>query len=97
MLNLGGDTGALIVYTGRQLLGREIEISRVGDVGPRTHAAVRERPVQDGTFHSVVYADLPAGTYTVWWDDERPAGTVVVAGGSVAEFTWPTSASLPVG
>ncbi|GAA0384259.1 hypothetical protein GCM10009541_28730 [Micromonospora gifhornensis] len=86
----------MIIYTGRQLLGREIEISPLGeDGGPRTHAAVRERPVRDGTFHSAVYPDLCAGLYTVWWDEMRSAGTVTVAGGGVAEFVWPTRDSPP--
>ncbi|MFI7025025.1 phospholipase [Micromonospora sp. NPDC049900] len=94
MLDLGGDTGALIVHTGRDLLGREIEVSRPERQGePRTHSAVRERQVLDGTFHSAVYPDLPAGTYTVWWDDDTPAGMVRVGGGVVTEFTWPTSPS----
>ncbi|WP_341719104.1 phospholipase [Micromonospora sp. FIMYZ51] len=94
LLNLGGDTGALIIHTGRQLLGREIEVSRADQEDQsRTHAAVRERQVRDGTFHSAVYPDLPAGRYTVWWDDDTPAGTVTVAGGFVAEFVWPTSTS----
>ncbi|MEV6690211.1 phospholipase [Micromonospora sp. NPDC051196] len=103
MLNLGADIGALIIYTGRQLLGREIEISLTGrddEISrtgladkPRTHAAVRERQVRDGTFHSAVYPDLSCGVYTIWWDEKQPAGTVAVAGGSVAEFVWPTSVS----
>ncbi|MGS2614360.1 phospholipase [Micromonospora sp. LZ34] len=88
VLDLGGDTGALIIYTGRDLHGREIEISRAD--APRTHSAVRERRVRDGTFHSAVYPDLPLGLYTVWWDDRTPAGAVTVSGGSVAEFVWPT-------
>lgn len=91
VLDLGGDTGALIIYTGRDLHGREIEISRADT--PRTHSAVRERRVRDGTFHSAVYPDLPAGLYTVWWDDRTPAGAVTVSGGSVAEFVWPTRVS----
>lgn len=95
VLNLGGDTGALIIYTGQDLRGREIEISRDG--ASRTHSAVRERRVQDGTFHSAVYPDLPAGRYTVWWDDGTPAGSVDVPGGAIAEFVWPTSAPRTAG
>ncbi|MFC4020486.1 phospholipase [Micromonospora sp. GCM10011542] len=90
VLDLGGDTGALIIYTGRELHGREIEISREG--ARRTHSAVRERRVRDGSFHSAVYPDLPAGVYTVWWDDETPAGKVSVHGGGIAEFVWPSRA-----
>ncbi|MEH0980778.1 phospholipase [Micromonospora sp. CPCC 205556] len=94
LLDLGGDTGALIIHTGRDLRGREIEISRAdGAAGPRTHSAVRERIVRDGVFHSAVYPDLPAGLYTVWWDDSTPAGAISVTGGEIAEFTWPTSVS----
>lgn len=93
MLNLGGDVGALVIYTGPELHGREIEVSRADD-GPvrRTHAAVRERVVRDGTFHSAVCPDLAAGRYTVWWDEDTPAGVVSVTGGAVAEFVWPSSA-----
>ncbi|SBV27853.1 phospholipase [Micromonospora krabiensis] len=91
VLDLGGQTGALIIYTGGDLHGREIEVSPADPVdAARTHAAVRERRVRDGTFHSAVYPDLPAGRYTVWWDERTSAGTVSVEGGAVAEFTWPS-------
>ncbi|MEW2383147.1 phospholipase [Micromonospora sp. NPDC047707] len=95
VLDLGGDTGALIIYTGQDERGREIEVSRPDT--PRTHSAVRERRVQDGTFHSAVYPDLPAGRYTVWWDDRTSAGTIDVLGGAIAEFVWPTNAPGVVG
>jgi hypothetical protein len=89
VLDLGGHTGALIVYTSPDLHGREIEISREED--GRVHSAVRERRVRDGSFHSAVYPDLPAGFYTVWWDEKTSAGTVSVHGGGIAEFVWPSS------
>ncbi|MEH1165608.1 phospholipase [Micromonospora sp. CPCC 205539] len=89
VLDLGGETGALIVYTGGDLHGREIEISR-GE-NRRTHSAVRERRVRDGSFHSAVYPGLAAGIYTVWWDNDTPAGEVTVHGGGIAEFNWPSS------
>ncbi|GGL90122.1 MULTISPECIES: phospholipase [Micromonospora] len=93
VLDIGGDAGALIIYTGQQWHGHEIEVSRVDQPDePRTHSAVRERRVRDGTFHSAVYPDLPAGRYTVWWDDDTPAGAISVTGGVVAEFVWPASA-----
>nr|MDT0659229.1 phospholipase [Micromonospora sp. DSM 115978] len=91
VLELGGDTGALIIYTGQEWHGREIEISLVGSAGgPRTHSAVRERRVRDGVFFSAVYPELPAGTYTVWRDGLAVAGEVTVPGGGVVEFAWPT-------
>jgi hypothetical protein len=91
VLDLGGDSGALIIHTGRDQHGREIEISRADRDGARTHSAVRERHVRDGVFHSAVYPDLPAGLYTVWWDDHTPAGAISVTGGAIAEFVWPAS------
>ncbi|MEW2329612.1 phospholipase [Micromonospora chersina] len=91
VLDLGGESGALIIHTGRNLRGREIEISRAGRDGPRTHSAVRERHVRDGVVHSAVYPDLAAGLYTVWWDDRTPAGAISVTGGAIAEFVWPAS------
>jgi hypothetical protein len=91
VLELGGDTGALIIYTGRESHGREIDISPVEPAGaPRTHSAVRERRVRDGVFFSAVYPELPAGTYTVWADPVTPVGEVTVLGGVVVEFAWPS-------
>lgn len=95
VLDLGGDTGALIVYTGRDLHGREIEISRDDD--RRVHSAVRERRVRDGSIHGAVYPDPPEGIYTIWWDEGAPAGTVSVHGGGIAEFVWPSSGSGAAG
>ncbi len=49
MLNVGQGTGALILYTGPELAGQEIEISPAGAAdgreisAHRTHALVRER------------------------------------------------------
>lgn len=91
VLDLGGDSGALIIHTGRNLRGREIEISRADRDGPRTHSAVRERHVRDGVVHSAVYPELAAGLYTVWWDERTPAGAISVTGGAIAEFVWPAS------
>ncbi|WFE23520.1 phospholipase [Solwaraspora sp. WMMD937] len=98
VLDIGGDMGALIIYTGQEFHGREIEISPTAgpdrpDPAPRTHAAVRERQVRDGVFFSAVYTDLPAGSYTVWRSDEVPAGQVTITGGAVTEFVWPQHAT----
>jgi hypothetical protein len=88
VIDVGGDVGALVLYVPESQLGREIEVSRVGSAGHRTHAAVRERRVAAGSRYCVVYTGLVAGEYTVWSDDETPAGTVTVAGGRVNETDW---------
>jgi hypothetical protein len=84
MLDIGGDTGALVIHTGPECHGLEIEVGRA--VGPRTHAAVRERHLPDGVRYCAVIAGLPAGDYTVWRDATTPAGSVTVRGGLVAQF-----------
>jgi len=91
MLDLGADTGALVLYTPADLLGREIEISPGAPhapVAPRTHASVRERPGNHGTRYAAVYAGLAAGDYTIWQDHDTPASTVTIAGGQVTSHDW---------
>jgi hypothetical protein len=69
VLDIGGEIGALILHTGPENLGREIEISRIprsGEPEPaRTHSMVRERRTAPVTYDAV-YPDLREGEYTVW-------------------------------
>jgi hypothetical protein len=89
VLELGPGIGALILFTPAELDGREIEISRSGSDGRRTHSQVRPRHMVSVTKYAAVYPDLAAGSYTVWADAARPAGQVVVAGGRVTNWSWP--------
>ena len=88
LLDLGADTGALVLYTPPGLLGAEIEISPDIPGAPRTHAAVRARPGPSGTRYAVVYEGLPAGSYTIWRDHDTPGGRVTVTGGQVTSHRW---------
>jgi hypothetical protein len=89
VLELGADVGALVLYTPAELDGREIEISRSDWATRRTHAQVRPRHTPAGTRYAAVYPDLAAGTYTIWADSEHGAGSVVLAGGRVTNWSWP--------
>jgi len=98
VLELGGDVGVLVLHATAALLGREIEISRVGcgtesgtgsGTAGRTHSLVRERSTAAGTRYAAVYPGLAVGRYTVWRDPDTPAGAVTVHGGQVARFRWP--------
>jgi hypothetical protein len=90
VLELGADVGALVLHTPAELDGREIEISPEEAVtGPRTHSMVRPRHMTNGTRYAAVYPDLAAGPYTIWADERRPAGRVVIAGGRVTNWSWP--------
>ncbi|HJY97290.1 MAG TPA: hypothetical protein VJ371_20260, partial [Streptosporangiaceae bacterium] len=80
----------LILYTPADLNGREIEISRDGDPGARrTHSQVRPRHTSTVTRYAAVYPDLAAGPYTIWADEQRPAGRVVITGGGITNWSWP--------
>jgi hypothetical protein len=88
LLDLGAETGALVLYTPADLLGAEIEISP-GTLGAvRTHAAVRARPAPSGTRYAAVYEGLAAGGYTIWRDRDTPAGQATITGGQVTSFHW---------
>lgn len=91
ILELGGNTGALVLHAPARLHGTEIEISpeRDGSRGHRTHSLVRERLTAAGTSYAAVYPGVPAGRYTIWENNGVPVGTAVISGGLVASFHWP--------
>jgi hypothetical protein len=91
-MDVGGDIGGLILYTPAAMDGREIEISRDGQPGARrTHAEVRARQLPAGTRYAAVYPGLPAGAYTIWDEQDRPAARVTITGGEVATCGWDAS------
>jgi hypothetical protein len=89
VLDLGASVGALVLYTPAELDGREIEISRDAQGARRTHSQVRRRHMTTGTRYAAVYPDLAAGSYTIWADEQIPAGRVVITGGRVTNWSWP--------
>ena len=88
VLDIGGDTGALVIYAPAAMNGQEIEVSPCRPAAGRTHALVRERRAGDGC-HAAVYPALPAGDYTIWRDRLTPAGTVAIGGGQITCYRWP--------
>ena len=88
LLDLGAETGALVLYTPVELAGAEIEISPDTPGAVRTHAAVRARPALSGTRYAAVYEGLTADGYTIWRDHGTPAGHVTITGGQVTSFHW---------
>ena len=88
VLNIGGDVGALILYTGPEYREREIEISLVGDEGHRTHTAIHERRVGADTVYAGIYAELKEGQYRLWTDDPELPDRVTITGGQIAELDW---------
>lgn len=88
VLEIGGDLGALIVYTDPEMHGVEIEISRSGEDDKRAHKDVLERSLGGRPAFSAVFDQVRAGSYTLWVADAARARDVHVSGGSVAELDW---------
>ena len=106
MLDIGGDTGALVVYASPSLLGQEIEMRTHGGTWAGVHTAVRARHVGDTVFYAGVFGSVPAGLYDLRLRSghghahhkamEQHAAihqTVTVTPGAVAETTLAESAT----
>ena len=86
VLDIGQNIGALILYTSRDLRGREIEVSKNGT--KRVHVEVLERVVNGETVFAAAYPELEEGEYVVWGDDSIPLDRVTVVGGAIATLDW---------
>ena len=86
VLEIGGELGALLVYTDAALLHDEIEISPAADDTQRSHKDVLERRVHGGSLYAAVFDRVERGTYTLWHRGLPLARGVEVAGGRVAEL-----------
>ncbi len=86
-LDIGPGRGALVLYPGERFRGREIEISRIDDDGPRVHTGVHERAAQVRSLLTAIFGSLPSGDYQVWEDARTPGPVVTVPDGGVAEVS----------
>jgi hypothetical protein len=83
VLDIGGDIGALVIYTPAEWCGREIELSRPGEHGHRVHNQVHERSFNGRSLFAAVYPDLEQGRYDILDVDDRPVDAVTILGGQV--------------
>lgn len=84
VLDIGGDVGALILYTPPDLHQREIDVSPIGNDRARVHSAVLERSVGGQIVYAAVYPELPEGDYRVWAHTSAP--TFSITAGAVTEL-----------
>jgi hypothetical protein len=93
VLDIGADTGAVIVYAYESLAGSEIEIRRSGLPWDGTHTAVRRRDLREAVCFAGVFGSLPAGDYElrIRGIENSPVVPLVVSGAGVAEVRWPLS------
>ena len=61
MLDLGPGVGALVLHTGADLHGVEIEISPSGSDEDRSHKQVHERPAGGRPVYAAVFDRVPEG------------------------------------
>jgi hypothetical protein len=90
VLDIGGETGALILHTPAEMLGREIDVTPADSPDAHgTHSLVRERQVSGAVGYAAVYPALPVGEYLIWQDRATSVGTVTITGGQVTRHHWP--------
>jgi hypothetical protein len=88
VLDIGGDVGALILFTDASYAEREIEVSLEGDDQHRTHTAIHQRRAASGEVYAGIFPELPAGRYRIWADRPGLTNRVTIVGGEVAEVDW---------
>ena len=91
LVDIGGDTGAVVIRTPCEMAGVEIEIRAAGSEWDGTHTAVWQRHGPGTTTAAAVFGSLRAGSYELRIKDaagtEHPA-LVVVEGAQVTWVTW---------
>jgi hypothetical protein len=91
VLELGAHTGALVIVTGADKCGLEIEVSPAGiDDALRTHAEVRARHIRPRTLYGALIPELPVGRYTIWRDKHTALDEIEIVSGGVAQYEWLT-------
>ena len=91
VLDIGGESGAAVIYVPAALHGEEMEIRAVGQPWNGAHTGIRERTLRDGACFAAVFGALDHGEYQL---RIRGAETdqmvdVSVAGGGITEVRWP--------
>jgi len=81
---VGGDVGALMLYTSPELIGNGIDLIPDSGDEPHTYSLVRERHLADGVSFGAVYPDLRPGTYTIEGSDQK----VTIAGGRITTLEY---------
>jgi hypothetical protein len=85
VLDIGGSTGALVIYADEQMVGREVEICGPYDSRPIAHNVVRTRQTPQGPVFAAVFPTVDAGEYVVLGRDGSRSAPISVRGGAVAE------------
>jgi len=82
--NIGGDSGALILFTSPAFNGGQIGLIPDSGNEPEVHSAVRERDLPQGVSFAAVYPRLRGGIYSI----EGSGQKVTIAGGRVTTLDY---------
>lgn len=94
VLDIGEGIGSLVIYTGEEFRGREIQVSLKGTNSARmVHTAVWERKFDGQVAFAGIYPSLPAGDYIIW---THPSAEVTIVSGNVAEVDLCTISDIYV-
>jgi hypothetical protein len=88
VLDIGDDIGALIIYSRRELCGRQIDVSPQGRTWQRIHTDILERRVDGSSVFAALFLSLLADEYIIWGAGARAVGEITITGGQVAEVDW---------
>ncbi len=88
VLDIGGDIGALVVYSDAEFIDTPVEVSPTGSDDERFHQHVLERPMPGGTSYAAVFDKITEGRYTLWFQGEAREREFQITGGAVAEVNW---------
>ena len=87
VLDIGGNIGALLIYTPAGRSGSEIEVCRAEAPRRRIHSVVHPRLTAQTAVYAAVFPELEAGDY-LFCGENRNRRPITVTGGVVAELDW---------
>jgi hypothetical protein len=91
VLDIGGDTGAAVIYTESALRGSEIEIRPKGQPWRGVHTGVRQRDLPDKVCFAAVFGSIASGSYElrIKGTDSDAVMEIEIVGARIAEANWP--------
>ena len=84
LLDIGEDTGALMLFTSPTLTGKRIDLIPDDGVEPQVHGAVRQRNLPQGVSFAAIYPPLRQGIYSAEGSDQK----VTITGGRVTTLDY---------
>jgi len=86
VLDIGGDTGALLVHAPEGWIGIELDVTLAGEArSHHRHLMIRRLRAAGGDVIAGVLPQLTEGSYTVWGPDGAALAAVTIEGGRVTE------------